>query len=301
MLKHWQSHQEYLRFLHEAKVHFDSSQRKRLASEFASARDKLRLLDLDPVKAHLAPFYSTTGRPALNQPQIIRSLTLMLHLGVTSLTRWLNRLASDDLLAFLIGCSPSSLPPLGSYFDFINRLWLQNPAFERLGRKDLFPAHKNLKPSKKPSKGENFLTAIPVLLKSSQTRLFPEKNSRFIMKNSFRNFSALPLCSLRYTPDSFPLAGSSSLVTVPASIPTLSLMAIRFVPVPKTGSGSVPAPDIIPIRTPPGAGTVISIAFTSDILFICFPSITTDILSTSRSIYISLMHADMTASAGLFH
>ena len=280
MLKHWQSHQEYLRFLHEAKVHFDSSQRKRLASEFASARDKLRLLDLDPVKAHLSPFYSTTGRPALNQPQIIRSLTLMLHLGVTSLTRWLNRLASDDLLAFLIGCSPSSLPPLGSYFDFINRLWLQNPAFERL---------------------KNFLTAIPVLLKSSQTRLFPEKNSRFIMKNSFRNFSALPLCSLRYTPDSFPPAGSSSLVTVPASIPTLSLMAIRFVPVPKTGSGSVPAPDIIPIRTPPGAGTVISIAFTSDILFICFPSITTDILSTSRSISISLMHADMTASAGLFH
>ena len=73
---------------------------------FASARDKLRLLDLDPVMVHLAPFYSTTGRPALNQPQIIRSLTLMLHLGVTSLTRWLNRLASDDLLAFLIGCSP---------------------------------------------------------------------------------------------------------------------------------------------------------------------------------------------------
>ena len=95
MLKHWQSHQEYLRFLHEAKVHFDSSQRKRLASEFASARDKLRLLDLDPVKAHLAPFYSTTGRPALNQPQIIRSLTLMLHLGVTSLTRWLLRSSSD--------------------------------------------------------------------------------------------------------------------------------------------------------------------------------------------------------------
>ena len=154
MLKHWQSHQEYLHFLHEAKVHFDSSQRKRLSSEFASARDKLRLLDLDPVMVHLAPFYSTTGRPALNQPQIIRSLTLMLHLGVTSLTRWLNRLASDDLLAFLIGCSPSSLPPLGSYFDFIDRLWLQNPAFERLGRKDLFPAHKNLKPSKKPSKGE---------------------------------------------------------------------------------------------------------------------------------------------------
>ena len=60
-------------------------------------------------------------------------------------------------MIFLLSLSdapPLSLPPLGSYFDFIDRLWLRNPAFERLGRKDLFPAHKNLKPSKKPSKGE---------------------------------------------------------------------------------------------------------------------------------------------------
>ena len=56
MLKHWQSHQEYLFFLHEAKVNFDSSLRKRLSSEFASAREKLRLLDLDPVMELLAPF-----------------------------------------------------------------------------------------------------------------------------------------------------------------------------------------------------------------------------------------------------
>ena len=30
MLVHWQSHQEYLNFLHETKVHLDSSQRTRL-------------------------------------------------------------------------------------------------------------------------------------------------------------------------------------------------------------------------------------------------------------------------------
>lgn len=68
MLKHWQSRQEYLHFLHEAKIHFDSSQRKRLTSEFASARNKLRLLDLDPVMLHLAPFYCITGHPALKTP-----------------------------------------------------------------------------------------------------------------------------------------------------------------------------------------------------------------------------------------
>ena len=44
MLKNWQSHQEYKHFLHEAKVHFDDSQRTRLTGEFAAAREKLRLL-----------------------------------------------------------------------------------------------------------------------------------------------------------------------------------------------------------------------------------------------------------------
>ena len=63
MLKHWQSHQEYLFFLHEAKVNFDSSLRKRLSSEFASAREKLRLLDLDPVMVCSLPFIPGLGVP----------------------------------------------------------------------------------------------------------------------------------------------------------------------------------------------------------------------------------------------
>ncbi|EOS40109.1 hypothetical protein C808_01080 [Lachnospiraceae bacterium M18-1] len=32
MLIHWQFHQEYLHFLHETKIHLDSSQRTRLRS-----------------------------------------------------------------------------------------------------------------------------------------------------------------------------------------------------------------------------------------------------------------------------
>ena len=38
MIKIRQSNQEYIRFLHEAKIHFDPSQRARLAGEFAAAR-----------------------------------------------------------------------------------------------------------------------------------------------------------------------------------------------------------------------------------------------------------------------
>lgn len=63
MLIHWQSHQEYLFFLHETKVHLDSSQRTRLRLEFGTVWEKLRMLNLDPVMEFLSAFYSLTGRP----------------------------------------------------------------------------------------------------------------------------------------------------------------------------------------------------------------------------------------------
>ena len=86
MLIHWQSHQEYLNFLHETKIHPDSSQRTRLRLEFGPVREKLCLLDLDPVMEYLSAFYSPVGRPAKNQVQIIRSLILMAMPDFTSLT-----------------------------------------------------------------------------------------------------------------------------------------------------------------------------------------------------------------------
>lgn len=189
MIKNWQSHQEYRHFLHEAKVHFDDSQRTRLTGEFAAAREKLRLLNLDPVMELLEPYYPPFGRPAVNQTQILRSLVLMLDQGFTSITAWVKKLSSDTLLAFLIGCSPDFLPPLGSYYDFIDRLWLQDKQFQKSGRKDLFPVGKNKKPANKPGKGKNFLIAIPKLLKLWLEKLFTGMNSLFIMKS----------CSIRYS------------------------------------------------------------------------------------------------------
>ena len=95
MLIQWQSHREYLHFVHEAKVHMDSSQRTRLHLEFGAAREKLRILNLDPVMEYLSQFYSAIGRPAKNQTQIIRSLVLMVMLHVTSLTFWLQKLKAE--------------------------------------------------------------------------------------------------------------------------------------------------------------------------------------------------------------
>ena len=87
MIKQWQSNHEYLCFLNNQKASFDSSERVRLHSELLIPWQKLRLLDTDAAMLFLQPFYSNTGRPALNQPQILRSFILfflLVSMGLAS-------------------------------------------------------------------------------------------------------------------------------------------------------------------------------------------------------------------------
>ena len=155
MIKHWQSMQDYKCFLRNSKVSFDSSERIRLHTELWRPWQKLRLLDIDIAMDFLLPFYSSTGRPAKNQPQILRSFLLfffMVSMGLTSpsLTRWVSNLSHDRVLAALIGCPLDSLPPLGSYFDFMDRLWVHAvPAL--YSRKKLLPASWNSARPDKPN------------------------------------------------------------------------------------------------------------------------------------------------------
>ena len=120
MIKYWQSMHDYQSFLTNSKASFSSSERTRLHSDLWIPWQKLRLFDTDTAMEFVFPFYSTTGRPAKNQPQILRSFILfflLFSMGLTppSLTHWVERLSRDRVLAALIGCSTDSLPPLGSY------------------------------------------------------------------------------------------------------------------------------------------------------------------------------------------
>ena len=57
MIKYWQSTQDYKYFLSNSKVHFDSSERRRLHSELWKPWQKLRLFDTDIAMAFLLPFF----------------------------------------------------------------------------------------------------------------------------------------------------------------------------------------------------------------------------------------------------
>lgn len=86
MIKHWQSMQDYKCFFLNSKVSFDSSERTRLHTDLWIPWQKLHLFDTDIAMGVLLPFYSSTGRPAKNQPQILRSFILFFLLVSMGLT-----------------------------------------------------------------------------------------------------------------------------------------------------------------------------------------------------------------------
>lgn len=221
MLKHWTTHAEYQHFISDAVALLNQSQLKKLSS-YSDSLNKLTSLNLDPVGDHLLPYYSNTGRPALNQPQILRSFVLMMDQGVTSLTRWTELLEKDDLLALMIGCSPDSLPPLGSYFDFINRLWLRNHAFEKLGRRDLFPCDKNKRSSSRPGKGKKLPNRHPGIVKIVASHALTEKGFPFhyerLLQELFRIAAVVPSMQLGLIPaDGATVSGDGTCVHAHAS------------------------------------------------------------------------------------
>lgn len=217
MLKHWTSHEEYLTSLSDAARSFNDSQRKKLAS-YDQSIAKLSALNLDPLAALLAPYYSHTGRPALCQPEMFRSVILMLDLKQTSLTNWVNSLKYDDILCMLIGCTPDALPPLGSYYDFIARLWLRNAALDGTDRKQLRSYPRFSKPNgKKPGKNKKLPNRHPQIVAkfakaAASGRSF---SSRFekLLQEIFTLTAVLPSIDLGLIPkESLTIAGDGTCV-----------------------------------------------------------------------------------------
>lgn len=152
MLKIWESHAEYQHFLISNLSSFYKFFPKRIV-ELEPSISKLYCLNLDILREILKPYYSNTGRPATLQPEIFRSFSLMLFQRETSITKWVNKLHNDDLLATCIGCTNDNIPSLGAHYDFISRLWLSDLSVARSKLKKTYAFKK--KPSKIKVPGKN--------------------------------------------------------------------------------------------------------------------------------------------------
>ena len=111
------------RLLGEATSRFAAFSQEALIKFHADALEKVYALDLDPLKELVEPQYSPIGRPAVNQPEHFRAVTLASHYK-ESITLFVQRLKADDILAIACGYEPGNTPGVGTLYDYFSRLWL---------------------------------------------------------------------------------------------------------------------------------------------------------------------------------
>ena len=195
----WQSHAEYQDNFHRIKAKYiHSDARVEMWTDYAVERAKLMALNLDHVGEYVSQLYPDQGRPAKNQAQILRSLVLFALLfnrtdARLSLTLWVREVLPNKLLFIaLIGCTcKEDLPPLGSYYDFMNRLWGESR--ECYSRSFILPAGKNGKKPKKILGSDGKLVEPEADIFS--TKIFVEK---IISGEKLSNGSAAALHDIFY-------------------------------------------------------------------------------------------------------
>ncbi len=91
---------------------------------------RFRSLDLSDVDRIMQDNYSARG-PCPRQPScMFRSLLLMVETKCPSIPLWVSTLHASPLYAILSGFDPDDLPSVGTFYDFLDRLWnLNSPNF----------------------------------------------------------------------------------------------------------------------------------------------------------------------------
>ena len=81
-------------------------------------------LNLDPAAATLKSFYSPVKHGDFRDPvNMLRSLIVMALLKIKGITQWVSDTRTHALPAILTGFSPHDTPGIGTYYDFLKRIY----------------------------------------------------------------------------------------------------------------------------------------------------------------------------------
>ena len=148
MLTTCRSHEDYQLFLKTQLTPLYKADTKRLLS-FSNSSTALWVLNLDPAIPYLCEHYSSIGRPAEFDPvDLLRSLILMAKEHIFGITKWVQSLRNDRVLAVLSGFSPHMTPSVGTFYNFLTRFWLEFCNDPRERRLRLRPARRKLRKKK---------------------------------------------------------------------------------------------------------------------------------------------------------
>jgi len=120
MLGQWRNHADYQRFMVEA-VNREFKRNQKAIEHFETAFLKMYHMNLDSVREHFIPLFSTVGKPSNQQPEIFRSLILMSHFKYAGLEDWLSYAKSSIVVCGLVGVTPDTFPGESTHRDFITR------------------------------------------------------------------------------------------------------------------------------------------------------------------------------------
>ena len=80
-------------------------------------------LDLSQTDSIMQDCYSVFGPEPRLPSCMLRSCLLSLKLKFTSITAWVCELKTNPLYAILSGFTPGDVPGVGTFYDFLSRIW----------------------------------------------------------------------------------------------------------------------------------------------------------------------------------
>ena len=114
--------------------------------------------DLSYIDDIMRNYYSKYGPAPRPASCMLRSLLLAIICKVTSITQWVDILRTQPLYAVISEFEPNDVPRVGTFYDFINRLWKLDT--NNISSHIKFPKRKPSNPPKK----ETFIVHLDRLL-----------------------------------------------------------------------------------------------------------------------------------------
>lgn len=88
--------------------------------------------DVDRTLPFMKSFYSFTDSSTNYQMEILRALILASHFKCFSIKSWVSKIHRDVLLAIICGFAPGHLPAISSFYNFINRFYIDKPVHKNV-------------------------------------------------------------------------------------------------------------------------------------------------------------------------
>lgn len=171
------SHEDYLQFVKE---HLRSQSTKFLQDFFAEHIFWITAIDLSSTAQLMKHRYSANprGRKPRDPADMLRSLLLMHKAKVTNINEWVRQLRTLPVYAILSGFDPDDTPGIGTFYDFLARLWCAPSAHLSKRKK-----RKLKKPRKRGKKNQKMQPKNPSIVDKLVRRAKRRKSIHYAPKS----------------------------------------------------------------------------------------------------------------------